>query len=329
MEGGGIASYATGTAAPRLRSGRNGLTRPRVTEIQRGRMLSAAVEVVEELDYSRMTVAQVIDRAGVSRKTFYDFFADREDCFLAAFEQALSQARVRASEAYEREADWRGGIRAALATLLVFIDEEPALARLCIVGALGAGERVLERRAQLLAEAADVVDQGRLAASATRHAPEITAEAVVGAIFAVLHTRILEGRKQPATDLLGPLMSVIVLPYLGAGPAGRELNRPPVPRARRTRQAGRDRDPLESLNVRLTYRTVRALMVLAEHPGASNREVAEGAGIVDQGQICKLLGRLARLGLIENLGEGQQRGAANAWHLTEYGAQIERAARRR
>jgi AcrR family transcriptional regulator/DNA-binding MarR family transcriptional regulator len=292
-------------------------------------MLSAAVEVVEELGYARMRVAQVIDRAGVSRKTLYDFFADREDCFLAALEQALSQARVRASEAYEREADWRDGIRAALATVLMFIDEEPALARLCIVGALGAGERVLERRARLLAEAADVVDRGRLAASATRHAPEITAEAVVGAIFAVLHTRVLEGRKQPATDLLGPLMSVIVLPYLGAGPAGRELNRPPVPRATRTRRAGRDKDPLEGLNMRLTYRTVRVLMVLAEHHGASNREVAEGADIVDQGQICKLLGRLARLGLIENLGDGQQRGAANAWHLTEHGAQIERAARRR
>jgi predicted transcriptional regulator len=81
--------------------------------------------------------------------------------------------------------------------------------------------------------------------------------------------------------------------------------------------------------MRLTYRTVRVLMVLAEHHGASNREVAEGADIVDQGQICKLLGRLARLGLIENLGDGQQRGAANAWHLTEHGAQIERAARRR
>ena len=68
-----------------------------MSELQRGRMLSAAVEVVEEVGYARMTVAQVIGRARVSRKTFYDVFADREDCFLAAFEQALSQARLRAS----------------------------------------------------------------------------------------------------------------------------------------------------------------------------------------------------------------------------------------
>ena len=124
-------------------------------------------------------------------------------------------------------------------------------------------------------------------------------------------------------------MSVIVLPYLGAGPAGRELNRPPLPRPRRARGPVRRKDALEGLDVRLTYRTLRVLTALAEDSGASNRELAESSGIVDQGQISKLLGRIARLGLIENRGEGQQRGAANAWHLTARGAEIERAARPR
>jgi len=293
-------------------------------------MLSAAVEVVEEVGYARMTVAQVIGRARVSRRTFYDFFADREECFLAVFEEALSRVRLRASEAYEEERSWRDGIRSGLATLLSFIDEEPALARLSMIETLGAGERVLKRRSQLLAEVADVIDRGRLASSATRNPPEITAEAVVGAVCTVLQTHVLEGRKDSATALLGPLMSVIVLPYLGAGPAGRELNRPPVPRARRARPQARGTDPrLDGLDLRLTYRTVRVLMALAEHPGASNREVAEGSGIVDQGQISKLLGRIAGLGLIENVGAGQRNGAANAWHLTARGAEIERAARSR
>lgn len=150
---------------------------------------------------------------------------------------------------------------------------------------------------------------------------------MVGAIFAVLHTHVLEGRKQPVTDLLGPLMSVIVLPYLGAGPAGRELNRPPVPRVRRRRRPARDEDPLDGLNVRLTYRTVRVLMALAEHPGASNREISEGSGIIDQGQISKLLARLAGLRLVEHRGEGKARGAAKAWHLTPRGARLERIVR--
>jgi AcrR family transcriptional regulator len=294
-------------------------------------MLAAAVEAVEDVGYARMTVAQVISRARVSRKTFYDVFTDREDCFLAAFEQALGQASLIAEEAYQREPTWRDGIRSALARLLMFMDEEPGLAKLCIVEALGAGERVLERRAKVLEDLAEVIDRGRTATSATREPPEVTAEGVVGAIFAVLHTRVLEDGRQPLTDLLGSLMSMIVLPYLGARAAGRELSKPPMelPKDGRSRALARHKDPLEGLNMRLTYRTVRVLMVIAEHPGASNREIAEGSGIVDQGQISKLLNRLARLKLVENLGEGQEKGAANAWHLTPRGAQVERATRPR
>ncbi len=322
--------YKARTATPRLRPGPGGLPRGQVTQIQRSRMLAAAVEAVEDVGYARMTVAQVISRARVSRKTFYDVFADREDCFLAAFEQALSQAQLIAQQAYEHETSWRDGVRAALARLLMFMDEEPGLAKLCIVEALGAGERVLERRAKVLEEIAAVIDRGREVTSATREPPEVTAEGVVGAIFAVLHTRVLEQGGERLIDLLGPLMSMIVLPYLGARAAGRELSKP-VPEAPsdgRSRSA-RHRDPLEGLNMRLTYRTVRVLMVIAEHPGASNREIAEGSGIVDQGQISKLMNRLARLKLVENLGEGQERGAANAWHLTARGAQVERATRPR
>jgi AcrR family transcriptional regulator/DNA-binding MarR family transcriptional regulator len=293
-------------------------------------MLAAAVDAVEDVGYARMTVAQVIGRARVSRKTFYDVFADREDCFLAAFEQALDQATAAAQEAFDAEPAWREGVRSALARLLMLMDEEPGLAKLCVVEALAAGDRVLERRAEVLDRLASVIDQGR-ALSTTREPPEVTAEGVVGGVFAVLHTRLLDDGDAPLTDLLAPLMSMIVLPYLGARAASRELARP-APEIVGTRQARgqtRSRDPLEGLKMRLTYRTVRVLMVIAGQPGASNREIAEGSGIVDQGQISKLLNRLARLNLVENLGEGQEKGAANAWHLTARGKQVERATRPR
>ncbi len=324
--------YKTRVATPRLRPGPGGLPRGQVTQIQRSRMLAAAVEAVEEVGYARMTVAQVIGRARVSRKTFYDVFTDREDCFLAAFEHALGQASLIAQEAFAQESSWREGIRSALASLLIFMDEEPGLAKLCIVEALGAGEKVLDRRAAVLDEVAEVIDRARAARNAAREPPDVTAEGIVGAIFAVLHTRVLEHGDRPLADLLGSLMSMIVLPYLGARAASRELSREPLElpndRRRRTRPA-RHKDPLDGLNMRLTYRTVRVLMVIAEHPGASNREIAEGSGIVDQGQISKLLNRLARLKLVENVGEGQEKGAANAWHLTARGAQVERATRPR
>jgi AcrR family transcriptional regulator len=306
--------------------------RGQVTEIQRSRMLAAALEAVEEVGYARMTVAQVIGRAKVSRKTFYDVFADREDCFLAALEQAVGQVVKIVREAYDREPAWRDGVRAGLTELLVFLDEEPALARLCLVEALGAGPRVLGRRAEVLEDFAEIVDRGRFVTNAVREPPEVSAEGVVGAVFAVLHTRALEDGTNRFACLLGSLMNIVVLPYLGARAASRELSRP-TPEVRRDHSAppsrAQSRDPMAGLSMRLTYRTVRVLVVIGERPGASNREIAERSGVTDQGQISKLLARLARLELVENTGEGQEKGGSNAWKLTPRGARVERATRPR
>jgi DNA-binding MarR family transcriptional regulator len=97
---------------------------------------------------------------------------------------------------------------------------------------------------------------------------------------------------------------------------------------RRSRKAPVSKDPLRELDMRLTYRTVRVIVAVASSPEASNRLVGEAAGIEDQGQISKLLTRLERLGLIENNGAGQARGAPNAWSLTERGREVERAINR-
>lgn len=315
----------------RLRPGPDGRPRGQVAEIQRRRMLTAAVDAVEEVGYARMTVAQVIGRARVSRKTFYDLFADREDCFLAAFDQALEQGRGLVKEAYESQTNWRESIRAALATLLASMDEEPGLTKLCVVEAQAGGPKILERRADAFTQMARAIDAGREASGATGAPPQVTAEGLVGALFAVIHARVLREDDGQLLDLLGPLMSMIVLPYLGARAAARELKlAPPAMGSHATQRTPRlPADPLEGLNMRLTYRTVRVLMVISDSPGANNREVAVGSGIADQGQISKLLNRLSRLELIENLGDGQERGAANAWQLTARGVAVERATRPR
>lgn len=318
-------THETHLAAARL----NGLPCGQVSEIQRARLLAAAVGTVEDVGYARMTVAQVIARARVSRKTFYDVFADREDCFLAAFEQTHSQAWRAASEACDPESGWRERVRSGLGRLLVLMEQEPGLSRLWIVEALGGGERVLERRAEALDDFAKVIHQGRFAATGELRPPELAALGVVGGVFTVLHTRVLMGPDEPLTGLLNSLMSIIVLPYLGPRAAGRELKRPPlqIPRDGRSRRPARNDDPLDGLKMRLTYRTVRVLTVIARHPGSSNRGIAEGSGVSDEGQISKLLHRLARLNLIENHGAGQERGVANAWYLTPRGERLERATR--
>jgi AcrR family transcriptional regulator/DNA-binding MarR family transcriptional regulator len=306
----------------------DGLPREHVSEIQRMRILAAMAEVASGMGAGSVTVAHVVSRAGVSRRTFYDLFADREECFLAAFEEAIGRVSALVIAAHAREGTWREQVRAGLWALLVWLDEEPALARLCVVESLAAGPSALERRAVVLRALVGAVDEGRGATRAgpgrkPTQLPPLTGEGVVGAVLSVIHTRLSEPRPGPLTPLLGELMSVIVLPYQGQAAAQRELNRP-APQLK-TKTTPAHRDPLDGLEMRITYRTVRVLMVIAANPGASNRRIAAEAGIGDQGQVSKLLTRLEHLGLVENTGIGPVKGAPNAWRLTPRGEQVQAA----
>ncbi|HXC46057.1 MAG TPA: hypothetical protein VNU24_05580 [Solirubrobacteraceae bacterium] len=290
---------------------------------------------------SSLTVARVIARARVSRRLFYEQFADVEDCFLASFDWGVLRARAAIVEAAGAGASWREQVRAGLAALLRFLDEEPQLAQLCVVHAAGGGPRVLERRSQVMAELCDVVDRGRSEAVGARPPTALVAEGVVGAVAAVLYTRLrargsgatggfaVPGESEPALlELHGELMNLIVLPYLGAAVAGRELSRVAPPGRRRdssTEEPAVGRGAQDPPATRLTYRTARVLKAIAELPAASNREVAERAGIVDQGQISKILTRLEFQGLITNRsGASTARGTPNSWWLTERGEALER-----
>ena len=307
------------TALEKPPHGRNGLGPERVAEIQRARMLTAMAEVSAERGATNVTVAHVVARAGISRRTFYELFEGREGCFLAAFDEAVERAASRMVEAYGSGGRWRERVRASLTALLEFLDDEPGMGRLVIVETLGAGPKALERRSRVLAQIITAVDEGRREVKGGSGLPPLTAEGVVGAVLAVIHARLLEGHPERLVGLLNQLMSMIVLPYLGPAAARRELKRP-VPKASAGVHTNK-RDPLRELEMRLTYRTVRVLMAVGAHPGASNRQIGDAAGVSDQGQISKLLARLKRLGLIENTGPGSP-GEPNAWRLTETGRDV-------
>ncbi len=293
-------------------------------EVQRTRILEAMAEAMAERGAggATVTVPDVLRRSGVSSGAFHEAFPDREACLLAAFDLGVRRARNGVLAAYDAEPRWVDAIRAALAAFLRFLEDEPALGRLLVVYSMNGGEQVLRRRVEILGVLAAAVDRGRLERSSNRQQPPtVIAEGVVGAVLAVLQNRLLADEPGAVMDLFGSLVSIIVLPYLGTAVARRELTRA-APRIRNgagigPKRAGRFVE--HGGGVRLTYRTARVLGAIADYPGASNREVAERAGIVDQGQISKLLGRLQAQGLIAKVGEGRTRGAPNSWHLTERG----------
>jgi AcrR family transcriptional regulator len=291
-----------------------------VEEIQRVRLLLALTEVCAESGVRGLTVSGVVDRAGVSRRTFYEIFTDCEGCLLAAVELAVERATRRVHTAPGQDTKWSERVRAGLIALLRFFDEEPATGRLLVVETLAAGPKVLELRSRAISQIVDLVDEQRRAGKVGAEASRMTAEGVVGAVLSVLHARLLEGDRRPLVELANQLMSMIVLPYLGPTAARKELGRTV------SKESGRDAtasaNPLKNLEMRLTYRTLRVLSVVATNPGSSNRTVGEASGISDQGQTSKLLTRLTRLGLIETAGRGSNRGVPNAWKLTTRGEEL-------
>lgn len=317
---------SAGASPKRVRVASGRAPSEQMSEIQRLRILTAMAEVASEYGAGTVTVAHVVTKAGVSRRTFYELFGDREECLLATFDDAVARAAARVRPAYESQSGWPQRIRAGLLELLVFLDEEPALARMCIVQALAAGPKVLEHRARVVEQLVAAVDEGRAEVRRGTGEPlPMTADGVVGAVLSLIHVRLLTAEPEPVTELLGVLMSVIVLPYLGQGAARREFDRP-APSSASANGAPRA-GALEDLPIRITYRTVSVLRAIARRPGASNREIARQAGIQDDGQVSKLLNRLRNLGLIDNLDADAAKSAPNAWQLTPRGHEVEQAVR--
>ena len=302
--------------------------RVQIAEMQRARLISATVLVVDELGWSDTTVAHITSRARVSRRTFYDLFENREECLRAVLEDIVGRITHELADAGLDGCDWADRVRGGLFTILSFFDREPVLARLCVVQALRGGSRVLEYREGVLVRLAAILDQGRGEGARSWECTVLTAEGLVGAAFTIVYARLSGSkRREPLTSLLGELMSLIVLPYRGPAVASRERDRalPSLPKAGKcaTREDARGVfDPLRDIPMRLTYRTARVLDGVAMNPGASNRIIGEAAGIYDQGQISKLLSRLERLGLLSNMGEGQAKGEPNAWTLTLMGKRV-------
>jgi AcrR family transcriptional regulator/DNA-binding MarR family transcriptional regulator len=305
-----------------------------VAEIQRSRLLAAAVGAVDELGYPGMSVASITERARVSRRTFYDLFENREECVAAVLDGAVEQLAEELAAAALQGSSWRERIRGGLWVILSFLDREPALARVCIVQSQRGGPLVLERRQEILDLLASVIDEGRRVGPRGQDSSDLTAEGLVGAVLAILQGRLLDPGPQALRDLHGELTAMIVLPYLGASAARRERSRhSPVPlqpvegEKPLTSPLG-SVEPLAGIPMRLTHRTALVLEDLAEHPGSSNREVADRVDVHDQGQMSKLLGRLVRFGLITNGAQGAPaKGEPNHWKLTPTGTALTRSIR--
>jgi len=185
------------------------------------------VAVVSERGYPETRVVDVIGVAGVSRKTFYELFDSKEDCFLAAYDVLLDNLLEETTGSFESRAGapWAERVCVALETLLEHLAGHPEEARFAIVEVLAAGPKALARRDAALRQFTGFLEAGRSETSI--ELPGITSLSLAGGINELLYSEILHGAITSLPSRLPDLMFWITLPFLGpeGAPAERERAR--------------------------------------------------------------------------------------------------------
>jgi AcrR family transcriptional regulator len=196
-----------------------------VSAVQRERLIAAMLRAASELGYRKANVQDVIERAGVSRPTFYEHFDNKEDCFLTAFDTTATRLRQRIASAADKGGEsWRNRLRFGLETLLHFASTEPDAARTLIVEARAASVEAVMRRDELLEHFAGCIDTEvqDLLPDAPSYS-SITSAGIVGGVEALLYSRLNKGEFETLDSLLPSLMYFVVLPFEGHEAASAEL----------------------------------------------------------------------------------------------------------
>ncbi|HEV7771563.1 MAG TPA: TetR/AcrR family transcriptional regulator [Solirubrobacterales bacterium] len=205
----------------RLPAGRHGLPREFIAQNQRERIITALVDTVAERGYNATTVAHVTKAASVSRRTFYEHFADKEACFLAAYEMVAGHIRDSMQVAADAFDEWPQKVRAAVATMLRFLAAEPELARVCMIEPIAAGGEIAARHRASMQGFMAILKAGRPQHSGDRPLPEATEETLVGGIVSLIVREINAGRTEKLEALLPDLVELTLAPYLGAEEAAK------------------------------------------------------------------------------------------------------------
>jgi AcrR family transcriptional regulator len=213
-----------------LPPGRHGLPRSFVAQNQRERILAAVADVTSAASYSEMTVADIIVCAGVSRRTFYEHFENKQSAYLAAYDEAVGRLLQGVRWAYSTREDFAARVRAAIEMFVTVVSADPAFARMCLVEVMGAGVEALRRRDAAMAEFAGMLDENARALLDNPPA-RIIAETVVGGLYEVMYSRILRGELRELPGLLPDLVHALLLPYLGPERALAERDKIATPAA--------------------------------------------------------------------------------------------------
>jgi AcrR family transcriptional regulator len=189
----------------------------------RERLLEAVLLVSGERGYEQVAVKHVIERARASRATFYKHFEDRQDCFAQAHRDASEWLYRRMIGAAKRQESWRDGLRAALAELLEFCANQPAIAKAVFVEVHAAGEQALAQRRDLMERLSRALDSARREIPTRQAPPPVTSTFMVGAIDTLVCAKLMDGDAERAPEMLPGLLYFVVMQYFGEDAAWEEM----------------------------------------------------------------------------------------------------------
>jgi AcrR family transcriptional regulator len=205
----------TANSTERPLPGQEPLPREFISRHQQARIVAALARETAEKGYRAVTVADIVKRAKVSRKTFYENFASKEKCFLAAQEEAMATALERVVTASGTFKDWPQQVRAGLTAFLDYVAEEPTLARTCLVEALSAGPAAVKYHEESQQAFVSLFRLGRNVSPETAELPDALEEATVGGVFWIVYQRLASGAEGEITSMLSELIEFTLVPYLG------------------------------------------------------------------------------------------------------------------
>lgn len=207
-----------------LPRGRHGLPREFVAQNQRERLLAAIAVALDGHGYDGTTVSLISSTAQVSKSDFYRHFASKDECFLAAYDDAVQRLRDDVVTACAGQRRWADGVCAGLAAALERLAADPARANLLLVEGLRAGPEVYGRFQCALESFVPYLRDGAPAGTRSGRAPDAADEAVVGGIASLLGRRVLAGDADGLDRFFPELAEFALTPYLGVAEARRIIS---------------------------------------------------------------------------------------------------------
>lgn len=193
-----------------IKPGRRQLPAAEIREIQTSRLLNAVGDVCAEDGYHGTTIRKLIARSGVSRRTFYELFADKEDCYLHAYDEAVEHVAGLIGDAYAREAgtDPDSRLRAALRAYLEFCAANPNLARAFVIEVVAAGPCALQRRSEAIARLTDALASTSLPLGEGEQSRWLKARLFIGGVHELTSAVIEAGRVATLPELTDGIVDV-------------------------------------------------------------------------------------------------------------------------